>query len=126
MKILGTDFVVYTVADINRSVAFYRDTLGLELEDFLEDVPWAEFKAPPTTLALFDPKNFDPGAVPKPGGAAISLAVEDVKAAAEELKDKGVEVIIAPFETPVCWNAYFLDPDGNTVGLHQRKDGSFG
>ena len=126
MKILGTDFVVYAVSDIERSIQFYRDVLGLQLDNFWQDVPWAEFKVPPTTLALFDPSKFDPGSSPKPGGAAIALAVEDVPAAAAELKEKGVNVIVAPFETPVCWNAYVLDPDGNMVGLHQRKDGSFG
>ena len=127
MKVRGTDFVMYEVADMERSISFYRDLLGLELEEYLEDIPWAEFKAEPTTLALFDPRKFRPQAPkPKTGGATIFLAVEDVNAAVEELKGKGVPVVLEPFETPVCWEAAVADPDGNVVGLHQRKDGTFG
>jgi len=46
--------------------------------------------------------------------------------AVEELKGKGVTVYMQPMETPVCWLAAIVDPDGNPVGLHQRKDGTFG
>lgn len=127
MNIRGTDFVLYEVSDIDRGVAFYRDTLGLKLEFTTEDFPWAEFSAPPTTLALFDPKKFRTEAPdPKTGGASIYLAVEDVKAAVEELKEKGVPIVFDPMESPVCWLAGILDPDGNHVGLHQRKDGTCG
>jgi len=127
MNVRGTDFVLYEVSDMERSIAFYRDVLGLELEELIEDVPWAEFRAEPTTLALFDPKKFRTQAPePRTGGATIFLAVEDVNATVEELKGKGVPVVMESFETPVCWNAAVTDPDGNAIGLHQRKDGSFG
>lgn len=89
--------------------------------------PLAEFSAPPTTLALFDPKKFRAEAPdPKIGGASIYLAVEDVSATVEELKEKGVPIAFDPMESPVCWLAGILDPDGNLVGLHQRKDGTWG
>lgn len=127
MKALGTDFILYEVSDLERSVAFYRDTLGLELEIYLKDILWAELKAEPTTLALFDPSQHRPQAPePQTGGATLFLAVEDVNGAVEELKGKGAPVIMEPLETPVCWMAAVADPDGNAVGLHQRKDGSFG
>ena len=127
MKALGTDFVLYEVSDMDRSIAFFRDTLGLKLEFTTEDFPWAEFSAPPTTLALFDPKKFRAEAPdPKIGGASIYLAVEDVNATVEELKEKGVPIAFDPMESPVCWLAGILDPDGNLVGLHQRKDGTWG
>jgi len=127
MKARGTDFVLYEVSDMDRSIDFYRDTLGLELELFIADIQWAEFKADPTALALFNPKNFRTEAPePKTGGASIYLAVEDVNAAVEELKEKGVSIVYDPVETSVCWMSAVLDPDGNIVGLHQRKDGSWG
>ena len=31
MKIRGTDFVYYQTSDIEKSIEFYRDTLGLEM-----------------------------------------------------------------------------------------------
>jgi len=75
----------------------------------------------------FNPKDFRSEAPePKTGGASIYLAMEDVNAAIEELKAKGVSIVYGPMETPVCWMAAVLDPDGNVIGMHQRKDGSWG
>lgn len=127
MKARGTDFVLYEVSDMDRSIAFYRDVLGLELETLIEEVQWAEFKAEPTTLALINPASFRSEAPePRIGGATIYLAVEDLAAAMADLKEKGVPLVFGPMESPVCWMSVILDPDGNAVGLHQRKDGSFG
>ena len=126
MEVRGTDFVVYQISDLDRSIAFYRDTLGLELEAVIEEVGWAEFSVQPTTLALSDPAKHQPGAKPRPGGASIFLAVDDVGAALDELRAKDVPVILEAFESPVCWLAVVADPDGNPVGLHKRKDGTCG
>ncbi len=127
MQARGTDFVMYEVSDLERSVAFYRDVLGLSLASFHPEFSWAEFAAAPTTLALFAPAQFRPQApAPRAGGAAVFLAVADVPAAVDELRRQGVPVLVEPFETPVCWNAAVADPDGNVVGLHQRKDGTWG
>lgn len=123
MRVLGTDFVVYQVADIEKSIAFYRDTLGMTLEG--QPMPtWAEFTATPTTLCLYQPDDAAPPG-PRRGGA-IGLAVDDVQAAVAELKGKDVTVHIEPLDTPVCWFAVIADPDGNAIALHQRKDGTFG
>lgn len=126
MKARGTDFVLYEVSDLERSLVFYRDLLGLKVECHLAEYAWAELTATPTTLALTDPSKMRPGAVPRPGGASIVLAVEDVKAAVEELRGHGVPIYAEAFDTPVCFFAVIGDPDGNAVGLHQRKDGTWG
>ena len=126
MKVRGTDFVVYQVSDMDRSLAFYRDTLGMELGDYYEEFGWAEFVVEPTTLALYSPAKHSPGAEPQVGGASIALAVEDVKSAVQELRGKGITVFMDTMDTPVCYYAVVADPDGNAVGLHCRKDGTFG
>lgn len=125
MQIRGSDFVMYPVGDMARSLAFYRDTLGMVVESEYggDDGTWVELTASPTTLALFQPA--DPNNGPPTGGAAIALAVENVDAAVGELKEKGVAVIWHS-ETPVCYVAVIRDPDGNGVILHQRKDGTCG
>jgi len=123
MEVRGADFVMYPVTDLARSIHFYRDTLGLSLEMEAGGM-WAEFTAAPTTLALYRPEKPEEG--PQAGGASIALAVADVQAAISELKEKGVIVAWEPFESPVCWMAIVTDPDGNSIILHQRKDGSVG
>ena len=126
MNIRGTDFVYYQTNDIERSIEFYRDTLGLELLGHFEEVKWAEFSAGNATFAVNDPTAFDPDAKAQAGGAAVSFAVEDVEQAISELQGKGVTVTIPAQETPVCHFACIADPDGNNVWLHERKDGTFG
>jgi predicted enzyme related to lactoylglutathione lyase len=44
-------FVAYSVADVPRSVAFYRDVVGLATTDVSSDV-WAEFAAGPATFGV--------------------------------------------------------------------------
>jgi predicted enzyme related to lactoylglutathione lyase len=47
--------------------------------------------------------------------------VDDIDAAVEKLKAKGVAFDIDKMETPVCWMAQFRDPDGNKLVVHKRK-----
>ena len=44
------DYVMVNVSEMGRSVAFYRDTLGLLLK--FESPGWSEFQTGATTLAL--------------------------------------------------------------------------
>jgi len=125
MKVRGADFVMYQVTDLDKSIGFYRDTLGMVLEGHWEDFAWAELAAAPTTLALWDPSKTTEVEA-ESGGAALALAVEDVNAAVEELQAAGVTVLAGTMDTPACYMAVIADPDGNRVILHQRKDGTWG
>jgi predicted enzyme related to lactoylglutathione lyase len=125
MDIRGTDFVYYQTNDIEKAIAFYRDTLGLELYGYFEEVKWAEFNAGNVTFAINDPSAFDPNAKAQSGGAAISFAVADLAASVKELESKGGPFTVPENESLVCHFACIQDPDGNTVWIHQRKDGTF-
>ena len=56
MRVRGTDLVLYIVSDLNRSIPFYRDVLGLELAS-ADEYGFVEFDAPPTTLTLYRPEG---------------------------------------------------------------------
>ena len=124
MKARAVDFVSYVVSDMDRSEAFYRDVLGLDVE-----VPRGE---PGTRASGY--MEFDAGgvaislvALPEPHpNAIVALAVEDLDAAVEELRGKGVPIAMERIESPVCFMAVVADPDGNKILLHQRKNGTFG
>lgn len=122
MKVLGADFVALEVSDLNKAIEFYRDVLGLELEGHWPDVPWAEFKVSPITLALTEPPQGRDLAT----GGSLALAVEDVATAIAELKEAGVNVLLEPFDSSVCHYALIADPDGNVLGIHRRHDGTIG
>lgn len=122
MKIRGTDFVMYQVSNLASAARFYRELLGLPQEVYSEEGQWAEFNCGNVTLALH-------GGLPLPAviaGGRIALAVDDIHAAWAELKRKGVRVLGEPTDYSVCWAFEVLDPDGNTVILHRRADGTCG
>lgn len=122
MKIRGTDFVMLQVSDLARAAEFYRETLGLQQEIFSAEWQWAEFNCGNLTLALH-------GGVKLPEtitGGRIALAVDDIHAAYAELKKKNGRVLNEPADHGVCWHVDVLDPDGNTIILHHRADGTFG
>lgn len=125
MKIRGVDFVVNYVPDLEEAVSFYRDTLDLELTLHNPEWNWAEFSIPPITLVLFGNYDGAPLANGK-GGTGVSLAVEDLESATEELHRKGVAVEWGPHELSTCQVAMITDPGGNPIFIHRRKDGTWG
>jgi hypothetical protein len=57
-----------------------------------------------------------------PSPAGLALRVPDVEAARAELETKGVRFDGDTIETSVCKQAWFKDPDGNSLMLHRRYD----
>lgn len=124
MKIRGVDYVFFNVTDFERAKTFYKDVLGLKpLMEF--GGGWAEFDAGTLALAIgaFGAKPLAPG---QKCNVSVALAVDDVKAAVEHLKKKGVKITQETQEHPPCFMASIADPDGNEIFLHQRKDGTAG
>ena len=120
MRVRAIDFVVMNVSDMQRSISFYRDTLGMDFPIWDDTPNFQEFDSPPVAMAL---RRDVQGAGQN---AAIALAVEDLASALEELRSKGVTVLSGPSEFNVCYTALIQDPDGNLLLLHQRKDGTAG
>ncbi len=126
MKPRAVDFVSYVVTDLDRAEAFYRDVLGLDVlnargEPGTRGNGYMEFHAGGTAISLVALPE-----VPLHPNGVVALAVEDVSAAAEELRGKGVPIAMEPIEVPSCFMAVVADPDGNKILLHQRKDGTAG
>jgi lactoylglutathione lyase len=124
MQTRAADFVGYTVTDLERSVTFYRDVLGLKPGAAGDG--WAEFDLGNVTLSIFVSSDDEPQS-PSSRGAAVALAVPDVPAAVEELRGKGVPIMMDTADIPsVCQTAAIADPDGNRLYLHHRHDGTAG
>jgi hypothetical protein len=48
------------------------------------------------------------------------MEVSDFDRAAEQIARLGGKVALPKFPVPgVCWQGYFLDPEGNTFGIYQ-------
>lgn len=113
------------VADMDRSVAFYRDRMGLAVKRL--DAGFAEFHTGDATLALWlrddIAGNLDSPRL-REGGCGVMAAVrlpdrDAVDREAARLKAAGVALSHPAQEWP--WNAYaayFPDPDGHLWELY--------
>ena len=110
--------IVFFVSDLARSVAFYRDTLGLPVEALEgHDGPWAMGEVDGLAL-VFILRPARPGESPV---VVFSLdgGIDDH---AEALVAKGVEIVVPVSESPDGGLSLdFLDPDGNVLSLHQPE-----
>jgi catechol 2,3-dioxygenase-like lactoylglutathione lyase family enzyme len=112
-----TDFVSVPVTDLEKSTAWYRDTLGLEQ---VSEGAWPEFQlGENVSLYLIDPTNIGQ-AFQGPHTSSIALRVADVEEARRDLESRGIEFRGDTFDTGVCHMAFFSDPDGNEFMLHRR------
>jgi lactoylglutathione lyase len=112
---------IVTVSDMDRSVRFYRDTIGLALR--FQSPDWSEFAVGPTTLALHS------GGAPAPpagkeqvaGRVSIGFNVENVDKLFAELQGKGVRVLFPPTDRQAqgIRITAILDPDGLPISLAQ-------
>ena len=115
--ISGLDLSAYLTSDPQRSIAFYRDVLGLQPTAIDEQGRGAEFTlADGQTFGVWKPDETDG---PMKGGV-VMFAVGDITAAIARIRANGGQVG-DPQETPVCHMAFGSDPDGNGYIIHQLK-----
>ena len=126
---MGRAGVILAVADVERSVTFYRDALGAEVEALYDDPPYATLALAGTRLSLAEqghPADDRPGvtleAPPDPARANALLVVEVADARAEHtrLGALGVRFLADPYEPPWGGCRFFcVDPDGYLVEIEQ-------
>ena len=145
-RVRRLDHVSVTVGDLNRSLEFYRDLLGIPLIERGEAVGgsvaeitgfpdarvlWADLAlAGQQTLELLEyasprgrPRD---GGTNDPGSAHVSIAVDDAAAFHKRLVSAGVNVRSDPvlIEDDGDWSGvrcfYAVDPDGFTVEILER------
>jgi predicted enzyme related to lactoylglutathione lyase len=117
MIVTGVDFVSVPTQDLDRAVAFYGETLGLECS-VRRDL-FAEFETGTVTFNVHDPKRMGIGDF-HANKNHLALQVDDVPAARSDLEGRGVTFMGDIVDTGVCHMAFFNDPDGNALMLHHR------
>ena len=116
--VTGTDFLIIGSTDVDRSVKFYGETLGLERGKQWGNMPGYEFETGNLTIAVIQSDAF--GLEFKPSTNPLEFRVEDFEAAKTELESRGVEFQGEPIDSGVCLQTFFQDPDGNVLGIHHR------
>jgi len=106
--------------DLSRAVGFYRDVFGWTFTR-AEGLPveyWRIETEGPRGGLLQRPAKTPP----EHGTNAFvcSMEVAGFDAAAAKIMGAGGRVALPKFAIPgVCWQGYFLDPEGNTFGIFQ-------
>ncbi len=116
--VTGVDFVTVPTDAFDAAVEFYGNVLGLPCIERYGKMPGAEFQAGNLTLAVMETKAF--GQEFRPNAMPIALQVDDIEAARAQLEAAGVEFSTDTFDSGVCHQAIFTDPDGNPLALHHR------
>jgi lactoylglutathione lyase len=127
MRVLHT---MIRVGDLDRSIGFYTDVLGMKLLR-RKDYPDGKFTlafvgyGPESEQAVielthnWDTSKYDLGN----GFGHIALAVEDAYAACAEIKKRGGKVVreAGPMKHGTTVIAFVEDPDGYKIELIQRS-----
>lgn len=114
--------IALSVTDMERSIAFWRDTVGLK---FLFQAPnVAFFDVGGVRLMLGSAES--PAA--KPAGTVLYFEVDDLDATFALLRDLGTHValngephFIAKLGDRELWMAFLHDPDGHLFGLMSER-----
>ena len=148
MTVVGSHHTAFQVADLARSVAFYRDLLGFEVvwervnrEEYVRRIvgyPEAElhqallrFPGSEHCLELIDYRGVDRSPVdaspPNPGTAHVCLLVRDLVPFYDTLVAAGVGAVSEPIRVTSGPNegrlaVYMIDPDGFRVELLEVPD----
>jgi catechol 2,3-dioxygenase-like lactoylglutathione lyase family enzyme len=121
IEVRAIDHVVLTVADVDRTIAWYRDVLGMSIETF-DGRTALRFGSQKLNLHAAG-REIEPHAgTPTPGSADICLLLGgSIDAAVRHLRNAGVQVELGPVEragaTGSLRSIYVRDPDGNLLEL---------
>jgi predicted enzyme related to lactoylglutathione lyase len=110
-------FVFHAVTDIPAARKFYEGLLGLKTGIQIEFAPgqwWIEYDLAGQALAISN-------AMPGTPSASLTLEVADLDASLQIAKAAGATIAFEIMEFAPCRLFALKDPDGNQIGLHQRK-----
>ena len=114
----GVVGVIIWTDNLDRLLAFYRDTLGLEPHSVRPD--FVSFKWGDMRLGIGRHSHVQ-GQTSEPYRVMVNLGVDDIQQTYRSLSASGVQFMRAPEkEHWGGWVSTFADPDGNILQLMQQ------
>lgn len=111
--------------DVDRARRFYGDVFGWTFEDYSPvtgDVYWGVVTGPEDSPGISGGllRRPVPRADGGPNAFVCTVQVDDYDATEERILAAGGAVAVPKVAlTGMAWQGYYLDPEGNTVGIHQ-------
>jgi predicted enzyme related to lactoylglutathione lyase len=113
--------------DVERAKTFYSAAFGWTFQDWsgpTESTYWG------IVTGTDDEPGINGGLLPRPVPApaaqqgtnafVCTIVVDDYDATERRILDAGGQVALPKMALPgMAWQGYYLDPDGNTFGIHQ-------
>lgn len=112
--------VVLLVANMKRSINFYKNILGLPIKRRSRD--WTEFFNNGTVLALHPAKKKDK--LKSGSTMLIGFMVNDLDYSVKQLKKKKVKFFKQLKKEPFGKHTIVLDPDGHLISIAELKEKS--
>lgn len=120
MRVSSIAFSAYPAKDVAALLAFYRDALGLRVGRAMPSEAEAqsvEFDVGNDQWFSLLPESFL--GRPAGSGAGVVFEVDDIDAALAAVRAGARSADAKAADYPHCRVAWFEDPEGNKVGLHQ-------
>ena len=111
--------VMIVVREMERSVAFYRDVLGLKL--LIHQENWSQLDAGNIILGLH-PEGEEVQVSPTTG-MSLGIYVDDMDKAVTEIRRRFGKIAIGPRQEPFGRWALVFDPDGYSVQIVEMARG---
>ncbi len=118
MNIKKVGNVILAVGDIDKSLAFYHEIIGLPIKN--QRRSWVDLGTSGALLSLH-PASLTAEHVGSSidNGITIGFLVGDVQSSIDELKEKGVKIHRDIVEKDAGKNAVISDPDGYLISLFE-------
>ena len=118
MNIKKVGNVILAVSDIDKSLQFYHETIGLPIRN--QRRSWVDLGTSGALLSLH-PASLTAQHIGSSieNGITIGFLVGDVKSAVEELRAKGITIHRDIVEKDAGKNAVILDPDDYLISLFE-------
>jgi len=107
------------VRDMERSVVFYRDVLGLKL--LISQPNWTQFDAGNIIIGLHP--DADEVKVSPTTGMSIGIYVDDIDKAVAEIRRRFGKIAVGPRQEPFGRWALVFDPDGYSIQIIEMSRG---
>jgi len=110
--------VILAVKDIDRSITFYHEIIGLPIKK--QRRSWVDLGTTGALLSLH-PASLTAEHIGSSidNGITVGFLVGDVKSSVDELKEKGVKIYRDIVEREAGKNAVIVDPDGYLISLFE-------
>ena len=118
------------VDDVDRAKAFYSAAFGWEFQDWgamFGGTYWGVVTGPDDQMGINGGllQRTAPAPAPEQGANAFvcTMQVDDYDAAEKKILEAGGQVALPKMALKgMAWQGYYLDTEGNTLGIHQPDE----